>query len=400
MPTNPSLTSAEQSNETLLLDAAKDGDLSPRARLEKQFDTDTKSAANRIKAVGTNWISYVASPSKEGREKQDQKSVDHEITRIAQERAKTAKVKIRGYQQAAERRLFDKSVDAKNSLTVLEWKKRVCDEVMTDLQKEIDAKRDLRDRYMEALGEVARLKGKHADVPALKSIEMKRAFVEKVRLDTERHIEARMSDESIDRTKRIHDQLKGFLISVSPGIAVNLDRMLLDNAAGVNTDLIDAIKKLPSIDKKERAMLADLAKHQRLGSFTWANNRAVREFYQAQSNASSDNNPDRVKDRLERLYNKAPIGQGVIIRLGEKRLELGVLRKEGNKVVFVDSTGRQRAAIDITEKKLTVRGPSGEFIHADLDAEKLNPSLDDPSKIHLKATQKSVNMMSTDSVAA
>lgn len=384
----------ESSNEELLQAVDPTDNLSPREKLDLKFKEDANSAANRIKGTGTKWTTWLS--SRLSSEEASQKSVDDAITKIARERATSARGKIAGYVQGAERTLLDKSVNAANSLTILETKQRVCDEVIKDLQEEIDVKRDLRDRYEAALGEVGKLKGKHTDVPALKKIELKVTLVEGVRAETDTKIAERMNDENIARTGRTHDNLKTFLINANPALALTLDRMLLDNAAGQNDNLLKAIDALTSVDKTERAMLKDLAKHLQLGKFSWANNRAIREFYQSKVSANETLNPAKLNDRLKALYDQAPIGQGVAMRLdGASSVFFGIIRKDANKgrkVVLVDARGKQNAVIDITRKVFTMRTGPNEFTHFALEDTPITGGQIDPTKMRFNARKTEVNL--------
>lgn len=384
---------AEQSNQDLLQAVTAEDNLSPREKLERKFTEDKDSAANRIKATGRKWTDFLS--SRGSLEGANQSAVDADITKIAQERAKVASTNITGYASGAERKLFDRSANATNSLVILENKQRVCDEVIKDLREEIDAKKEMRARYEAALGELGKLKGKHSDAPALKKIELKLSLVEGVRENNEKKIAERMADENIARTGRIHDNLKSFLLNAQPGLATSIDRMLLDNAAGENDNLLKAIESLSSVDKAERAMLKDLAKHLKLGSFTWANNRSIRELYQSKSTANATLNSPKLKDRLESLYDKAAIGQGVVIMMDGTRLNLGVIRKDSNrgrKVVLVNAQGQQTAVIDITRKIFTIRTSPTEFTHGELKDIVLNPKDNDPTKMQFHAKKTEVTL--------
>lgn len=388
------LGAGETSNEDLLQAVDPADNLSPREKLDLKFKEDANSAANRIKGTATKWTTWLG--SRFSSDEASQKSVDDTITKIAKEKAKTARGNIAGYVQGAERTLFDKSVNASNSLTILESKQRVCDEVIKDLQEEINVKHDLRDRYEAALGLVGKLKGKHTDVPALKNIEIKMKLVEGVRAETDKQIADRMADENIARTGRTHDNLKSFLMNANPSLALTLDRMLLDNAAGQNDNLLKAIDALTSIDKTERAMLKDLAKHLQLTKFGWANNRAIREFYQSKVSANETLNPAKLKDRLDALYKEAPIGQGIAMKLdGASNVFFGVIRKEdnrGRKVVLVDARGKQNAVIDITRKVFTMRTGPNEFTHFALEDTPITGGQTDPTKMRFNARKTEVNL--------
>ncbi|MBP9850776.1 MAG: hypothetical protein KBC47_03730 [Candidatus Peribacteraceae bacterium] len=384
----------ETSNEDLLKAVDPTDNLSPREKLDLKFKEDANSATNRIKGTETKWTTWLG--SRLSSEEASQKSVDDAITKIAKERATSARGRIAGFVQRAEQTLFDKSVNASNSLTILETKQRVCDEVIKDLQEEIEVKTDLRNRYEAALGEVAKLKGKHTDVPSLKKIEMKLKLVEGVRVATEQKIAERMADENIARTGRTHDNLKSFLINANPALALTLDRMLLDNAAGENDNLLKAIDALTSVDKTERAMLRDLAKHLKLSKFGWENNRAIREFYQSKVSANETLNPPKLNERLKALYDQAPIGQGIAMKLdGASNVFFGIVRKnadKGRKVVLVDARGRQNAVIDITRKVFTMRTGPNEFTHFALEDTPITGGQIDPTKMRFNAKKTEVNL--------
>ncbi|GEM_PF-2499752 len=339
--------------------------------------------------------------------------LDKEALSIAKERAKEATDKIHGAAGTAEKKLFGKSQDAKNSLAVLEWKVQVCKEAQDALKKDLESRQKTREV-------VAGVIEKAKKVPKAMSEELKRInltmeHLQSVMEKAQAQADTRRSSEHVSRALRVRDGLRSQLLDFDPSLAPVIDKLILNYAAKTDAELlqrIDGLIETPAgkaaspapvgspqrraITSEDKELLKSLAKELR------KNGKATTEVLKAQASAAVELNREGepVKDRLMRAYEQADASRSVVLTVDGKKMTFGILSKDpsdGGRIILIAPDG-EKAAIDVANQKLTFHHGAS-FIHYDLGTRKLSAT-DDPTKIHLRGRMRARSVASNLALAA
>ncbi len=360
-----------------------------RERIEAKFRAEPTSTIGKIKAVEQKWW-------KAGM--LDERSTNKIITDEAKRRVMATGTSILKHGQAAEQKLFKVSAAASDSKAVLEMRRTVCAEVTKHLSEEIEAKEAVRKRYVDASKRIGMLKKnveeKTIDVPELKHTRYQKQLVEKIDSEALKKLDEQAKDPVREDVAKTFDDLFALSQEASPELSANMERLMLNNAAGVDrkSELIKEINAFKNISRTERQILVTLAKNLQLGYFNTQRNRAVREYFQARVLDSTKNNPPKLKERLARLK-AANIGQGVALYDGNAWVNFSVLRKEegkGGQIALVSEHGRKHAVINIASGKVTVEEGNGTAL-AELEAYDVTPDVD-PTKMYFVGRNKKTSL--------
>lgn len=395
---------AESTNEKVLKAGSVKTEGSKLQQIQQQFAQEKYEAAKRLKgADSSTWLGRRFNYTNDY-------NLSKEINKLATERAQNASKNVRELQNGTDNKIIKAAEDDEDSLVVLEQKVSLCDEVISHLNEEIEARSEEGAAYREGLRLIKGLGGKDLDSKELKDLKTTRERIIAKRNKAAGKAEAARNKPALKKVQEMHTTLVQLLRTSSPDVA-NLERMILDNVGHgsltKNSDLVNHIyteEKEGRITKSQREILVGLAKGLRLkfrlASGAGEHNSSVRSFYTSIMNKAMDVQRKTIDEQMDHLYGAETPGKAIVIHgtgiFGQTRFSL-IKQEEAQvedgktkKVIRLKSESGFDAVLDPVAKKLTMRvGPK--FVHMDVQPYAMQGG-DDATALHFagkaRATDK------------
>lgn len=365
-------------NEAILAGKGK-GQAKTRGEVREKFDEDKDAARNRIKqANGSNMLYRKIGWTEE-------RFVNEELNRIAQQRAKEAMSTIRDIGEHADAAILDRSAADSNSLFVLEQKVLVCKEVIGDLEAEIAELDADREQYLAA----AKLLGQEKDAidsPRMKKTKDTLGKVRQSQREAERSVLAARNTRGVKDVERMHTTLFQLLQKASPGYP-GIERMIVDNVGSKeggtkNSELvrfINDLQKDDKINKNQRDILLGMADKLRLNTwFGQENKNALASYYSGLLSKSVGTQAMNTKELLDHVSKEAPAGKTLVVGSGIAATAMTILKQENadlgdgrtKRIIRLLTRNGHDAVLDPEAQVLSIEMDDGTFRHMKLEARK------------------------------